>query len=147
MREPPGKEARIRAAAARPMEDLLAIYARYATLVRHQEEALEAEDLQRFEDLARARKAIQEELGAGPPPPAEDEEPDQQTRALLERIHEELREAGMRDARLMSRLQEMKRDAREHVRTVDGRGKPLDGYLAGEKASRGEGRARLNVRL
>ena len=50
------------------MRALLANYVKYAALVRFQEEALEEEDLDRFEDLAEAREAMQEELGDEPPP-------------------------------------------------------------------------------
>lgn len=129
------------------LEDLLAIYARYASLVRYQEEALDEGDLEQFEELAEARRAIHEELGTGPPPLPSEEELDQRNRRLLEKVHEELRNAILNDVRLRAKLQRMKAGTREQVREVEGSGRRLDGYLAGEKASSGERSNRLNIRL
>ena len=111
------------------------------------EEALEAEDLDRFQDLAEAREAIQEELGTVPPSFPEEEELDSESRQYLERIYENFRDTLLRDTRLRARLQQMKKDASQKVTTVEGRGRQLKGYLAREEDKTGEGSSRLNVRF
>lgn len=129
------------------MRALLANYVRYATLVRSQEEALEEEDLDRFQDLAEAREAIQEEMGTVPPSFPEEEELDAESRQYLERIYENFRDTLLRDTRLRARLQQMKKDASQSLTTVEGRGRQLKGYLAREEDKTGEGSSRLNVRF
>ena len=128
------------------MRALLASYARYATLVRSQEEALDRDDMDRFEDLARAREEIQEELGDGPPPFPEEEELDSETKRYLERVWENFKDALLRDVRLRARLQKMKKDASTNLKTVEGRGDQAKGYLAGDEANSGERVNKLNVR-
>ncbi len=128
------------------MRALLASYARYATLVRSQEEALDQDDMDRFENLARAREEIQEELGDGPPPFPEVEELDSEAKRYLERVWENFRDALLRDTRLRARLQRMKKDASTNLKTVEGRGDQAKCYLAGDEANSGERVNKLNVR-
>jgi methylmalonyl-CoA mutase N-terminal domain/subunit len=126
---------------------LLALYARYTELIRDQEEALDLENLERFEELARAREAVQEEVeavfqdpgrGAGSSHGAEED---------LEALYDTLKEAVRRDRRLRERLQTMKRSASKSMDQVEGRGKGAKGYLARDAAAARDGSSRLNVRL
>jgi hypothetical protein len=129
------------------MRSVLANYVRYMALIRFQEEALEEEDLDRFETLAEARGVLQEELGAGPPAFPDGEELDQERRDYLEGIYEHLRESVQRDARLQLRLKELKQGVSRDLEGMKGRDKKLKGYLEKDEAVTGERESRLNVRL
>ena len=128
------------------MRAILTRYVRYATLIRYQEEALDREDLDRFEELAQARDALQEELKGAPPIPDPDElDPD--CREYLDRILENFRDTLHLDARLRARLQKMKNEASLNLKTMDGRGGQVRGCLEGDENKLGKQSGRFNVRL
>lgn len=129
------------------MRALLANYVKYAALVRFQEEALEEEDLDRFEDLAEARGAIQEELGDEPPPLPDPARLDVQSREYLEKVYENFRDAIQRDTKLQTRLKKLKKEASGDLESVNGRDEQLKGYLKRDEVDTGNRRSRLNVRL
>lgn len=128
------------------MRALLATFARYATLVRFQEAALENEDMDRFEDLAKAREAIQEEIGSGPPSIAAIDDLDSESQEYLEQVYEEFRDALLRDVRIRGMLQKMKKDATGSIKTVEGRGGQAKEYLSGEETNSGDRPSQLNIR-
>jgi hypothetical protein len=125
----------------------LSNYVKYAALVKYQEEALEDEDLDRFEDLADARAAIQKELGQEPAPRPELETLDPKTRECFERAYENFREAVERDVRLQSRLTEMKQAASTEMEQANGRDQQLKEYLVRDEVPAGKSKGRLNIRL
>jgi len=129
------------------MKALLGMYARYASLVRFQEEALAEDDLEKFEDLARAREEIQEEVGSEPPAGLPEDYLDPEDKEFLEKVHEEIRDALLCDARIRDRLQQMKREASTNVKTVEGRGGQAKEYLTGDEARSADRPHQLNVRL
>jgi hypothetical protein len=129
------------------MKALLAMYARYADLVRFQEAALEKEDLNRFEDLARARQEIQAEVDSVNPSLLRGDTLDPESQMYLEKVHEELRDALLRDARIRSRLQGMKKDASTTLRDVEDRGGRAREYLTGDEVHTPRRSNQVNIRL
>lgn len=128
-------------------QDRLEAYARYAALVRGQEEALENDDLERFREMAEAREEIQRELGAGPHQFPEEGELDPENLELLRRVHADLRDAQSRDLRLRARLRDLRKSTSGEVRTVADRGGQIRQYLVGDNNPEDDSPARLNIRL
>lgn len=131
----------------RDMRTLLASYVKYAALVQFQEEALEEEDLDRYDDLAEAREALQEELGDEPPPFPDPDRLDAENREYFERVYESFRDALERDTQLQTRLKRLKKEASTDLEGMKGRDEQLKGYLKGDEATTGHRKGRLNVRM
>jgi len=129
------------------MRAILANYVKYAALVRFQEEALEEEDLDRFEDLAEAREAIQEELGTDPSSLPDPAKLDAENREYFEKVYESFRDAMRRDTGLQTRLKRLKKETSTDLESMNGRDEQLKGYLKRDEVNSGKRSGRLNVRL
>jgi hypothetical protein len=126
---------------------MLASYARYFALVRSQEEALEAEDLDRFQDLALEREAIQDDLGDQPVHLPDPEAWDMETQEYLETVYDGFRQAVLRDRRIRAHLQTLKKKTGAEFSEVGSRGKKVKGYLETGGAVAESRPSRFNVRL
>jgi hypothetical protein len=114
---------------------------------RWKKKTWEEEDLDRFEELAREREEIQEEVGSGPPIVMPKDYLDPEDQEFLEKVHEEIRDALLCDARIRDRLQKLKKTASTDIKTMEGRGGQAKEYLTGEDARSTDRPHQLNVRL
>jgi len=125
-------------------------YFRYVELVKLQEAALEGEDLERVEELGRAREALQSDLEDTPPegmPREGRREEGGPESAQMRKLRQAMTEALLGDSRIRARLCAlMKETSREIDRLVEKKGN-IEGYLAQEGPVSDSRARRLNVQL
>lgn len=125
----------------------LAVYRRYAAIVREQFRALEDEDLTRFEALADDRQKIQDEMGQdapGIPAPGQSES---DGTVMVDGIRNELEEVLALDREIQSRLIRLRGQVASQVRDISSRKGSAREYLSHEPTPEADQRGRLNVRL
>ncbi len=108
----------------------LEAYARYAAVVRAQEEAIETGDLERFTELGEARQGLQEELDAD----ASGEDLEEamgspEGRALVEGVRTSLQSALARDQRIRKALGGLRGDLAGSLRSMESRRGQVGSYL------------------
>ena len=122
----------------------LATLRRYAVLVLHQAEALEDENLERFEALAAERARIQEALdgdvpdwtGAGSPAMARQ----------IAQVRQALEAAQAADRAIQASLGHLRKSTAGEIRSMGAREPKLRRYLE-EDGPGGTGRSRINIKL
>ena len=129
------------------LKDRLAVYRRYAAVVRAQHAALREEDVARFSELAEDRQKIQDELGQdapGIPGPAEGEE---EGKVMVDGIRTELEEVLALDRDIQARLIRMRGGVAAQLKEISSRRGGARKYLTRDSMSATERETRLNVRL
>jgi len=125
----------------------LAVYRRYAAIVREQFRALEEEDLSRFEELATDRQKIQDEMGQDAPGIPAPGQSDPEGAVMVDGIRNELEEVLALDREIQSRLVGMRGNLVTQMRDISSRKGSAREYLSHEPPPEPEQRTRLNVRL
>jgi BMFP domain-containing protein YqiC len=117
-------------------------YAEYAEILREQEYAALAGDLDRLAALGARLNDLEAALGGmpAPPPPSDD---DHETSALRREAVEALERASQVQQRLAARLREERDQVRDQIRGLDDRGHQVRSYLD-DAVHEGQ---RLNVRF
>lgn len=122
----------------------LALYVRYAELVKAQEAALAAEDLEAFAALAGELEEIRGSVGGAGRPrlePADDAEAGGPE--LLEEASSILRSTLARTQRIQARLSALRRAQGDQIRTLKGRAPQARRYTAADGDS--AGRSKLDL--
>ena len=121
----------------------LEAYVEYADLLAQQEEAAEAEDLQRFERISVRLDELEALLKGLPaaPPATPDEAPE--TAQLRDETAAALEQATRVQQRLAATLRARRDDTRNEIRSLDGRTGQVRSYLGRERSDG----VRLNVRF
>jgi len=129
------------------LNNRLAVYRRYADVVRAQLRALQEEDVSRFQELAEDRQKIQDELGQDAPgiPASGESEADGQV--LVDGVRDELEEVLALDRDIQNRLVRMRGKVAAQLRDISTRKGSAKAYLTRDSLSEVKGNARLNVRL
>lgn len=122
----------------------LAAYRRYADLVRCQEAALVAGDLEGFRALADEALALQEGLGPALSAAALSQDPDAAGHAFLDEVAELLRSALGGNERIQARLGALRSQAGDSVRRASAGHRRVQGYAGAAFAG---GAARLDLTL
>ena len=137
---PSGSESRNR-------KNRLAVYRRYADIVRAQLRALDEEDLSRFSEVAEDRQRIQDELGQDAPgiPTPGEAEPD--GKVMVDGIRNELEEVLALDKDIQARLIRMRGEVAAQLKGVSSRRGSAREYLTRDSLSEADGKTHLNVRL
>jgi hypothetical protein len=123
----------------------LEVYSRYAAVVRAQEEAIQAGDLERFTELGEVRQGLQEELDADSS--GEDLEEalgSPEGRALMEQVRTSLQSALARDQRIRKALGGLRGDLAGSLRSMESRRGQVGSYLELQEVGEGRPPPRLN---
>ena len=128
-------------------DNRLAVYRRYAEVVRAQLQALQEEDLSRFSELAEDRQRIQDELGQDAPGIPATGKSEAGGQVLVDGARDELEEVMALDRDIQNRLVRMRGKVAAQLRDISSRKDSARAYLTRDSLSEVEGNARLNVRL
>jgi len=121
------------------IEQRLALYRRYASVIGEQESALDEGDLDRFSELNVARRSIEAEVEAIHWSP--EITPDQETLDAIGRAVDSLRSVEARQRQLELKLKNMRQEVGAQIGDLAGRKGGLRSYL--QEAA---GPARIDVR-
>ena len=118
-------------------------YVEYAELLAEQEQAADAGDLERFEDLGKRLDELQAALGGLPSASQVQDTEDPETQELLTETTRVLEQASQVQQRIAATLRIRRNQTRDELRALEGRSDQVRSYIDRNPSGGG----RLNVRF